>query len=211
MAVLVGKKAPAFKAEAVVNGGEIVEGFSLDQFVGKKYVVLFFYPADFTFVCPTEIIAFQDKIAEFEKRDVEVVGVSVDSAFSHWKWLQTEKKEGGIKGVKFPLVADNSMTISENYDVLAGEYDYNDEGQLVFEGTPMAYRGLFLIDKEGNVRHQVVNDMPLGRSVDETLRMVDALQFFEENGEVCPADWHAGDKGLTASQEGISEYLGSKN
>ncbi len=209
MAVLVGKKAPAFKAEAVINGGEIVENYSLDQFVGKKNVVLFFYPADFTFVCPTEIIAFQDKIAEFEKRNVEVIGVSVDSAFSHWKWLQTEKKEGGIKGVKFPLVADNSMTISENYDVLAGEYDYNEDGQLVFEGTPMAYRGLFLIDKEGVVRHQVVNDMPLGRSVEETLRMIDALQFFEENGEVCPADWHAGDKGLVASQEGISEYLGN--
>ena len=211
MAVLVGKKAPAFKAEAVVNGGEIVANYSLDQFVGKKNVVLFFYPADFTFVCPTEIIAFQDKIAEFEKRNVEVIGVSVDSAFSHWKWLQTEKKEGGIKGVKFPLVADNSMTISENYDVLAGEYDYNDEGQMVFEGTPMAYRGLFLIDKEGVVRHQVVNDMPLGRSVEETLRMIDALQFFEENGEVCPADWHAGDEGLTASQEGISDYLGKRD
>ena len=210
MAVLVGKKAPAFKAEAVVNGGEIVENYSLDQFVGKKNVVLFFYPADFTFVCPTEIIAFQDKIEEFEKRNVEVIGVSVDSAFSHWKWLQTEKKEGGIKGVKFPLIADNSMTISENYDVLAGEYDYNEEGQMVFEGTPMAYRGLFLIDKEGVVRHQVVNDMPLGRSVDETLRMIDALLFFEENGEVCPADWHAGEEGLKASQEGISEYLGKR-
>ncbi|MGQ1783938.1 MULTISPECIES: peroxiredoxin [unclassified Saccharicrinis] len=211
MAVLVGKKAPAFKAEAVVNGGEIVENYSLDQFVGKKSVILFFYPADFTFVCPTEIIAFQDKISEFEKRNVAVVGVSVDSAFSHWKWLQTDKKEGGIKGVKFPLVADNAMTISENYDVLAGEYDYNEEGQMVFEGTPMAYRGLFLIDKEGIVRHQVVNDMPLGRSVEETLRMIDALQFFEENGEVCPADWHAGDEGLIASQEGISDYLGKRD
>ncbi len=210
MSVLVGKKAPAFKAEAVINGSEIVENYSLDQFVGKKNVVLFFYPADFTFVCPTEIIAFQDKISEFEKRDVQVIGVSVDSAFSHWKWLQTEKKEGGIKGVKFPLVADNSMTISQNYDVLAGEYDYNEEGQMTFEGTPMAYRGLFLIDKEGLVRHQVVNDMPLGRSVDETLRMIDALQFFEENGEVCPADWHKGDKGLIASQEGISDFLGKK-
>lgn len=208
MAVLVGKKAPTFSAEAVINGGEIVENYSLDQFVGKKNVVLFFYPADFTFVCPTEIIAFQDKIAEFEKRNVQVIGVSVDSAFSHWKWLQTEKQEGGIKSVKFPLIADNSMTISENFDVLAGEYDYNDDGQLVFEGTPMAYRGLFLIDKEGTVRHQVVNDMPLGRSVEETLRMIDALQFFEENGEVCPADWHKGDEGLTASQEGIAEYLG---
>ncbi len=210
MSVLVGKKAPAFKTEAVVNGGEIVADYSLDQFIGKKNVVLFFYPADFTFVCPTEIIAFQDKLAEFEKRNVQVIGVSVDSAFSHWKWLQTEKKEGGIKGVTFPLVADASMTISENYDVLAGEYDYNDEGQLVFEGNPQAYRGLFLIDKEGVVRHQVVNDMPLGRSVDETLRMVDALQFFEENGEVCPANWHAGEEGLTASQEGISEYLGKR-
>ncbi|MCW3787257.1 peroxiredoxin [Plebeiibacterium sediminum] len=210
MSVLVGKKAPAFKAEAVVNGGEIVADYSLDQFIGKKNVVLFFYPADFTFVCPTEIIAFQDKLAEFEKRNVQVIGVSVDSAFSHWKWLQTEKKEGGIKGVNFPLVADASMTISENYDVLAGEYDYNDEGQLVFEGNPQAYRGLFLIDKEGVVRHQVVNDMPLGRSVDETLRMVDALQFFEENGEVCPANWHAGEEGLTASQEGISAYLGKR-
>ncbi len=210
MSVLVGKKAPAFKAEAVINGSEIVENYSLDQFIGKKNVILFFYPADFTFVCPTEIIAFQDKISEFEKRDVQVIGVSVDSAFSHWKWLQTEKKEGGIKGVKFPLVADNSMTISQNYDVLAGEYDYNEEGQMIFEGTPMAYRGLFLIDKEGLVRHQVVNDMPLGRSVDETLRMIDALQFFEENGEVCPADWHKGDKGLIATQEGISDFLGKK-
>lgn len=209
MAVLVGKKAPSFSASAVVNGGEIVENYSLDQFLGKKYVVLYFYPADFTFVCPTEIIAFQDKIAEFESRNVEVIGVSVDSEFSHWKWLQTEPKEGGIKGVKYPLIADSSMTISENYDVLAGEYDYNEDGQIIFSGTPQAYRGLFLIDKEGVVRHQVVNDMPLGRSVDEAIRMVDALQFFEENGEVCPANWHKGDKGLSATQEGIAEYLGS--
>jgi len=210
MAVLVGKKAPSFSAKAVVNGGEMVENFSLDQYVGKKNVILYFYPADFTFVCPTEIIAFQDKIAEFESRDVQVVGVSVDSEFSHWKWLQTEKKEGGIKGVKYPLVADSSMTISENFDVLAGEYDYTDEGQIVFKGTPMAYRGLFLIDKEGTVRHQVVNDMPLGRSIDEAIRIVDALQFFEQNGEVCPADWHKGDEGLTPTQEGIADYLGKK-
>ncbi len=207
MSVLVGKKAPSFSAKAVVNGHEIVENFSLEQYFGKQYVVFFFYPADFTFVCPTEIIAFQDKIEEFNKRNVAVVGVSTDSEFSHWKWLQTEKKDGGIKGVKFPLVADSSMTISENYDVLAGDYDYNDDGQLVFIGTPMAYRGLFLIDKDGVVRHQVVNDMPLGRSVEETLRMVDALQFFEENGEVCPADWHKGNTGLKATQEGIAEFL----
>ena len=207
MSVLVGKKAPLFIAEAVVNGGEIVNEFSLGDFIGKKHVMLFFYPADFTFVCPTEIIAFQERIAEFEERNVEVIGVSVDSAFSHWKWLQTEKNEGGIKGVKYPLVADNSMTISMNYDVLAGEYDYDDEGNDIFVGTPMAYRGLFLIDKEGIVRHQVVNDMPLGRSIDEALRVVDALQFFEENGEVCPADWHKGDEALKPTQEGVAEYL----
>lgn len=208
MSVLVGKKAPVFSAKAVVNGHVMVENFSLDQYIGKQYVVFFFYPKDFTFVCPTEIIAFQDKLAEFEKRNVAVVGASTDSEFSHWKWLQTEKKEGGIKGVKFPLVADAALTIADSFDVLAGEYDFNDEGQLVFNGEPAAYRGLFLIDKEGVVRHQVVNDMPLGRSVDETLRMVDALQFFEENGEVCPADWHKGSEGLKATQEGISEYLG---
>lgn len=207
MSILVGKKAPSFKATAVVNGGEIVTNFSLDQFLGKKYVVFYFYPADFTFVCPTEIIAFQNKLAEFEKRNTVVVGCSVDSEFSHWKWLQTEQKEGGIKGVKYPLVADPSNTISENFGVLAGDYEYNEQGEAQFNGLCQAYRGLFLIDKEGVVRHQVVNDMPLGRSVDETLRMVDALQFFEENGEVCPADWHKGEKALIATQEGISNYL----
>ena len=207
MSVLVGKKAPKFSASAVVNGGEMVENFSLEQFIGKKEVIFYFYPADFTFVCPTEIIAFQNKMQEFEKRNVAVIGCSVDSAFSHWKWLQTEPKEGGIKGVKYPLVADNSMTISENYGVLAGEYDFNDDGEAVFNGEPMAYRGLFLIDKEGVVRHQVVNDMPLGRSIDETLRIVDALQFFEENGEVCPADWHKGDDAMQPTQEGVADYL----
>jgi peroxiredoxin 2/4 len=208
MAVLVGKRAPSFSAPAVVNGGDVVENFSLDQYLGKKYVILYFYPADFTFVCPTEILAFQHKLNEFEKRGVAVVGCSVDTEFSHWKWLQTDLKDGGIKGVKYPLVADGAKTIAENYDVLAGEYDYNDDGEAIFTGSPRAYRGLFLIDKQGIVRHQVVNDMPLGRSVEEALRMVDALQFFETNGEVCPADWHKGDKGLTATQDGIKEYLG---
>ncbi len=210
MAVLVGKKSPEFTAPAVINGSEVVEEFSLRQYAGKKYVVFFFYPADFTFVCPTEIIAFQNKIEEFEKRDVAVVGCSVDSQFSHWKWLQTERKDGGIKGVKFPIVADQAKTIAENYDVLAGEYEYNEEGLSEFKGIPQSYRGLFLIDKEGIVRHQVVNDMPLGRSVEETLRMVDALRFYEENGEVCPADWHQGDKALKESQESVAAYLGSK-
>ena len=210
MAVLVGKKAPSFKAKAVINGGEIVENFSLDQYLGKKMVIFYFYPADFTFVCPTEIIAFQDKLAEFDTKDVAIVGCSVDSEFAHWKWLQTERKEGGINGVQYPLVADSSKTISENYDVLAGSYNYNEEGEAVFTGSPVAYRGLFLIDKQGIVRHQIVNDLPIGRSIDEAVRVVDALQFFEENGEVCPADWQKGEKGLKATQEGIADYLSSR-
>ena len=207
MCTLVGKKAPSFKAAAVVNGNDIVEDFSLDQFVGQKYVVFFFYPLDFTFVCPTEILAFQTKLAEFEKRNVAVVGCSVDSQFSHWAWLNTEKNNGGIKGVKFPLVADLSKTIAENYGVLAGEYQVNDEGESSFVGAPVAYRGLFLIDKKGVVRHQLVNDLPLGRSVDEALRMVDALAHFEDFGEVCPANWKEGDDAMKASAEGVASYL----
>lgn len=207
---LVGKKAPNFKSAAVINGGEIVKDFSLEQYLGKKYVLFFFYPLDFTFVCPTEIIAFQEKIAEFEKRNVAVVGCSVDSEFSHWAWLNTELKNGGIKGVRFPLVADLSKTISENYDVLAGQYSYNEEGQSEFHGAPVAYRGLFLIDKNGVVRHQLINDLPLGRSVDEAIRMIDALQHFEEYGEVCPANWHKGEKAMKASSEGVADYLSKK-
>jgi peroxiredoxin (alkyl hydroperoxide reductase subunit C) len=210
MAVLVGKKAPAFSAYAVINGGEIVEGFSIEQYLGKKYVLFFFYPADFTFVCPTELLAFQDRLKEFEERNVAVVACSVDSKYSHWKWLQTDLNQGGIKGVKYPLVSDLSKTISENYDVLAGSYDYNEVGDVTFSGIPEAYRGLFLIDKKGIVRHQIVNDMPLGRSVSETLRMIDALQFFEENGEVCPADWHKGEKGMKETQESVANWLANR-
>jgi len=207
MAVLVGKKAPLFEADAVINGGDFVEKFSLEQYIGKKHVIFFFYPLDFTFVCPTEILAFQEHLAEFEKRNVAVVGCSIDSKFSHWAWLNTEKSKGGIKGVKFPLVSDLSKTISTNYDVLAGEFTTNEDDELEFDGAPVAYRGLFLIDKQGVVRHQVVNDLPLGRSVKETLRMVDALQFFEENGEVCPADWHPGDEAMKATANGVANYL----
>ncbi|HOH99370.1 MAG TPA: peroxiredoxin [Bacteroidales bacterium] len=211
MAVLVGKKAPLFEADAVINGRDFVEKFSLDQYIGKKHVVFFFYPMDFTFVCPTEIIAFQDRMKDFEDRNVVVVGCSTDSKFSHWAWLNTPQNKGGIEGVTFPLVSDMDKTISMNYDVLAGEYDYNEEGEMFFSGDAVAYRGLFLIDKQGVVRHQVVNDMPLGRSVEETLRMIDALQFFEENGEVCPANWHKGEKAMKATHEGVSDYLGSKS
>ena len=210
MSVLVGKKAPVFSAPAVINGAEVVNDFSLGQYLGKKYVIFFFYPADFTFVCPTEIIAFQDKIEEFEKRNVAVVGCSVDSKHSHWKWLQTELNDGGIKGVKYPLVADPALTIADNYGVLAGEYDINEDDEQIYTGIPEAYRGLFLIDKAGVVRHQVVNDMPLGRSIEETLRMIDALQYFEKNGEVCPADWHSGEKAIVETHEGIAKFLSEK-
>jgi peroxiredoxin (alkyl hydroperoxide reductase subunit C) len=207
MSVLVGKKAPSFEADAVVNGGEFVEKFSLQQYIGKKHVVFFFYPLDFTFVCPTELLAFQEKLQEFEKRNVAVIGCSIDSKYSHWAWLNTEKKKGGIQGVKYPIVSDLSKTISVNYDVLAGEWMYNEDNSMEFDGVAQAYRGLFLIDKQGIIRHQVVNDFPLGRSIDEILRMVDALQFFEENGEVCPADWHKGDKGIKENSESIANYL----
>lgn len=209
MESLIGKKAPVFSTDAVVNGGEFVENFSLEQYIGKKEVIFFFYPLDFTFVCPTELLAFQAKLGEFEKRGVAVVGCSVDSKFSHWAWLNTEKNDGGIKGVKYPLVADLSKTIAENYGVLAGEYDFTEEGEATFVGAPVAYRGTFLIDKEGVIRHSVINDLPLGRSIDESLRMVDALQYFEANGEVCPANWKQGDDAMTASSEGVAEYLAS--
>lgn len=207
MSVLVGKKAPSFKADAVVNGEEVVDNFSLDQFIGKKHVMFFFYPKDFTFVCPTELHAFQSRLADFEKRGVAVVACSTDTEESHWGWLQMSKEEGGIKGITYPIVADVNKTISDAFGVLAGQYDYGMEGELVASGPMIAYRGLFLIDKEGIVQHQVVNNLPLGRSVDEALRMVDALQFFEEKGEVCPANWQAGSEGMKESHEGVAEYL----
>jgi peroxiredoxin (alkyl hydroperoxide reductase subunit C) len=209
MSVLVGKKAPSFTAKAV-QGEIIIENFSLDQFIGKKYVVFFFYPKDFTFVCPTELHRFQEELAEFESRNVAVVGCSTDSEFSHWAWLNTPRAKGGIEGVSYPLVADINKTISADFDVLAGEEVLDEEGNIVVEGELVAYRGLFLIDLEGVVRHQVVNDMPLGRSIRECLRIIDALQHFEENGEVCPMDWQKGDKAMTADHDGVSKYLGGK-
>jgi len=207
MGVLVGKKAPSFRAGAVVNGGEIVNDFSLDQYLGKNHVLFFFYPKDFTFVCPSELHAFQAKLADFEARGVKVVACSTDTEESHWGWLQVPKNKGGIEGITYPIIADTSKTISEAYGVLAGEYDYDVDGNLIATGPMIAYRGLFLIDKNGVVMHQLVNNFPLGRNVDEALRMVDALQFFEENGEVCPANWTKGDEGMKASFDGVAEYL----
>lgn len=194
MAVLVGRQAPDFTAKAVVNG-QIVDSFKLSQFKDKKYVVLFFYPLDFTFVCPSELHAFQDQLAEFESRNTQVIGVSVDSWFTHLAWINTPKKVGGIQGVTYPLVADLTKTIGADYDVLV-------------EGAGIEYRGLFLIDKKGVVQHQVVNALPLGRNVDEVLRMVDALQFTEKHGEVCPANWTKGAKAMKPTAEGLKEYFG---
>ena len=203
---LIGKKAPLFSAPAVVNG-QIVENFTLEQFIGKQDVILFFYPLDFTFVCPTEIIAFQDKLEEFKKRNTAVIGVSVDSEFSHLAWVNLPRNKGGIEGVMYPIVADSAKTISEAYGVLDGEYDYDADGNLFATGQMIAYRGLFLINKDGIVMHQLVNALPLGRDVNEALRMVDALQYFEENGEVCPANWQKGDAGMNASFDGVADYL----
>ncbi len=205
--LLIGKQAPHFSANAVVDGGVIEPNFSLERYLGKKYVVLFFYPKDFTFVCPTELIGFQNALAEFEKRDVAVVGCSTDSEFSHWAWLNTPKAQGGIQGVTYPIVADINKTISAAFDVLAGEEVIDEDGNVEIEGEMIAYRGLFLIDKNGIVRHQLINDFPLGRSVEEALRMVDALQHFEQYGEVCPLGWHKGEEAMTPSHEGVAGYL----
>ncbi len=193
MSVLVGKQAPDFKAVAVQED-KVIENFTLSQFKGK-YVVLFFYPLDFTFVCPTELHAFADKLEAFKSRDTVVIGLSVDSHFSHLAWLNIPKAKGGIQGVGYPIVSDLNKTISSDYDVLV-------------EGRGVAYRGLFLIDKKGVVRHQVVNDLPLGRSVEEALRMVDALDFFENHGEVCPANWHKGEKTMKPDQKGLEAFFG---
>lgn len=192
MGVLVGKKAPDFTAKAIVKN-QIVDPFTLSSYQGK-YVILFFYPLNFTFVCPTELHAFQERLADFESRNAQVIGCSIDSHFSHLAWLQTPKSKGGIQGVEYPIVADINKTIAQDYDVLVME-----------EG--IAYRGLFLIDKEGIVRHQVVNDLPLGRSIDEALRVLDALTHFEKNGEVCPANWQIGKKSLEPTSQGLEKFF----
>jgi len=193
MAVLVGKQAPDFTAVAVMGDNSFNESFTLSAQIKDKYAVVFFYPLDFTFVCPSELIAFDHRLNEFKSRNVEVIGVSIDSQFSHLAWKNTAINHGGIGPVKYPLVADTKHEICKAYDVehMAG----------------VAFRGSFLIDKAGVVRHQVVNDLPLGRDIDEMLRIIDALQFTEEHGEVCPAGWKKGDAGMKASTAGVAEYL----
>ena len=194
MSVLVGRPAPDFTAAAVLGSGEIVDSFTLSEAIKGKKAVVFFYPLDFTFVCPSELIAFDKRYEEFTKRGVEVIGVSIDSQFSHNAWRNTPVNEGGIGPVKYTLVADTKHEICQAYDV-----EHPEAG--------VAFRGSFLIDKEGQVRHQVVNDLPLGRNVDEMLRMVDALAFNQEHGEVCPAGWTEGDDGMEANPEGVAAYL----
>lgn len=210
MPTLVGKTAPVFNANAVVNG-EVVNDFSLTRYLGKQYVVLFFYPKDFTFVCPSELHAFQAALPEFAARNTAVVACSTDTEQSHWGWLQVPKDKGGIQGVTYPLVADTNKTISAAYGVLAGELIPGATSGTPFtaKGELIAYRGLFLIDLKGTVRHALVNDLPLGRNIDEALRMVDALQFFEQHGEVCPANWSRGQRGMKATNAGVAEYLAS--
>jgi peroxiredoxin 2/4 len=193
MGVLVGRKAPEFDVAAVVNGSLMVDSCKLSDFKGR-YVVLFFYPLDFTFVCPTELHAFQEKLEEFKKKNVELIGCSVDSKFSHHAWLRTPRNRGGIEGVTYTLLSDINKTVSRDYDVL-------------LEEAGISLRGLFLIDRDGVVRHQVVNDLPLGRNVDEVLRMVDALQFTEEFGEVCPANWNKGARTMKPDEEGLKEFF----
>jgi peroxiredoxin (alkyl hydroperoxide reductase subunit C) len=196
VSVLVGQEAPDFTAAAVLGDGTIVDSFTFSKARKGKYAVLFFYPLDFTFVCPSELIAFDHRMDVFKSKDVEVIGVSIDSQFTHNAWRNTPIEKGGIGPVGYTLVADTTQEICRAYDVQ----------------TPggVALRGSFLVDKAGNVRHQVVNDLPLGRDIDEMLRMVDALQFHEANGEVCPAGWNQGAKGMQANPDGVAAYLSSE-
>ena len=191
--MLVTNKAPDFTATAVLGDNQIVDNFNLYANFGEKGTVIFFYPLDFTFVCPSEIIAFDKRLEEFKGRGINVIGVSIDSQFSHFAWKNTPINQGGIGQVKFPLVADITKKISKDYDVLFQE--------------GVALRGSFLIDKDGTVRHAVINDLPLGRNIDEMLRMIDTMLFTNEYGEVCPAGWQKGDKGMTASTAGVADYL----
>ena len=192
MSVCVTKPAPDFTATAVMPDNSFNEKFTLSDLRGK-YVVLFFYPLDFTFVCPSEIIAFDKKLADFNSRNCEVIGVSVDSHFSHWAWKNTPVNKGGIGNIQYPLVADLTKSIARDYGVLIDD--------------AIALRGLFLIDREGIVQHALVNNLPLGRNVDEAIRLLDALQFTEEHGEVCPANWKKGDEAMKPSADGVADYL----
>jgi len=205
MPTLVGKPAPIFNLDAIVDGQEST--LDLADFIGKQEVVIFFYPKDFTFVCPTELFSFQENLAKFEERGVKVIGVSTDTVQTHWAWLNTPKNKGGIEGIKYPLIADDSKVMAMGYGVLGGEYFYDEDDELQFDGDPIAYRGTFFIDKEGIVRHEYVNFFPLGRNIDDTLRIVDAWHHHQEFGEVCPANWTKGDDAMAENHDGVADYL----
>lgn len=196
MSSIVTSKAPDFKAKTIMPDNTIAE-MSLDDLRGGKYAILFFYPLDFTFVCPSEILAFDKKLDEFKKRNCQVIGCSVDSHYTHLAWKNTPVEKGGIGNIQYPLVSDLSKQIAEDYKVLFG--------------NEVALRGLFLIDKDGITRHAVINDLPLGRNIDEAIRILDALQFHEKNGEVCPANWRDGEAGMEATPEGVAKYLSAHN
>jgi peroxiredoxin (alkyl hydroperoxide reductase subunit C) len=208
MSLLIGKKAPEFTASAIVNGNKIIQNLNLNNYK-NYYIVLFFYPKDFTFVCPTELYEFQKKIDEFSKRKVQVLAVSTDSVEAHMAWLNIPIYKGGIQGVSYPIISDINKTISYNYGVLSGNTKIDDNNNLYVESDQelIAYRGLFLIDKNLIIRHQLINDFPLGRNVNEVIRIVDALQHFEKHGEVCPANWQKGKKAITPTSEGVINYM----
>ena len=207
--MLVTKLAPEFKTQAVMPDNTIQE-VSLSDYKGKK-VVLFFYPLDFTFVCPTELLAFDKRLSEFESRGVQVLGCSVDSRWSHLAWKNTDVNKGGIGNVKYPLLQDLDKSIARKYDVLVGAseayVETSDSAENTTVGGGVALRGSFLIDEDGVVRHAVLNDLPLGRNIDEMLRMIDALSYHQKHGEVCPAGWKDGDSAMKESPEGVADYL----
>ena len=209
MTTLVGKKAPSFEASAVINGGEIAQNFSLEQYRGKNEVILFFYPKDFTFVCPTELHAFQAALPEFEKRNTVVIGASCDTAEVHFAWLNTEKNNGGIEGVTYPLLADSNRNLASTLGILdITNEEFNEEtGVITVEGDNVTYRATYLIDEEGTVFHEGVNHMPVGRNVNEFLRLIDAYTHVQEKGEVCPANWEEGKDAMSANRLGTAEYL----
>ncbi len=204
---LVGTQAPSFTASAVINSTDIIEDFSLKQFLGKKEVVLFFYPKDFTYVCPTELFAFQQKLNAFQQRDIALVGCSTDTAETHRAWLSTPPNKGGIKGITYPLIADNSKTIATNFGVLRGIWEANEYGQLIFKGEPIASRATFFIDKQGIVRHESINDMPLGRNIHEILRIIDMWHHTNKHGQVCPANWQEGKQAFMPTTTEVAKYL----
>ncbi|MEM7361682.1 MAG: peroxiredoxin [Bacteroidota bacterium] len=204
---LIGKRAPSFVAPAVIDGEDIKQNFSLNAYLGRQAVLFFFYPKDFTFVCPTELLELQKRSDDFSERNVTIVGCSTDTEETHWAWLHVEEGQGGIAGVKYPLVADSSKTIAANYGVLGGTWYIDEDDEMQFDGLPVAYRGVFLIDEEGIVRHMSINDLSLGRNIDELLRTIDMMRHVDEYGEVCPVNWHAGAKAFEPTAQGLATYL----